>query len=93
MAQSKKEAAERKAVEERRRDREAKERKRLEEEKKKQLELPKTRNLYELKKEREKRGLHPDGRDDPSTRQVSERPCLGAGGIVGRSVRSPDGRS
>ncbi|KAL8286843.1 hypothetical protein RQP46_003849 [Phenoliferia psychrophenolica] len=65
IAKEKKEIAERKGIEERRREREARERQRVEEERMRQLELPKTRNAYSLKKEREKRGLDPSGKDDP----------------------------
>lgn len=71
IAREKKEAADRKAAAERRLEREQKERQRLEDERKRQLELPKTRNLYELKKEREKRGLDANGKDDPPKAPVS----------------------
>lgn len=64
IADRKKAIAEKAALEERKKERERKERERLEEETKRMEALPKTRNLWELKREREKRGLDKDGRDD-----------------------------
>lgn len=65
LAEQKKRVAEAKAIEERRKDREMREKKRKEEEERKRNELPKTTNAYGLKQERIKRGLDPDGKDDP----------------------------
>lgn len=73
IAQERKDIANRKAVEQRRRERLEEERKRLEVRQAKEKEMPATRNLYVLKQERIKRGLDPNGKDDPVARpKVSE---------------------
>lgn len=64
IAEAKRLAVEKEAMEGRKREREKRERERLEEEKRKEREMPKTRNLYGLKQERIRRGLDPDGKED-----------------------------
>jgi len=51
-------------AEERRKEREAREKKLEQERQKKKDAIPKTNNLYQLKQERIKRGLNPDGSED-----------------------------
>ena len=53
-----------KLAEERRKEREAREKKLEQERQKKKDAIPKTNNLYQLKQERIKRGLNPDGSED-----------------------------
>ncbi|GAA5976084.1 hypothetical protein JCM10908_005381 [Rhodotorula pacifica] len=54
----------RRLAEERRKEREERERKEKEQEARKARALPKTTNLWALKKERQRLGLYPDGKDD-----------------------------
>lgn len=68
------------AAEERRKEREAREARVAEEMRLRKQALPKTNNLYQLKQERIKRGLNPDGSEDhlaggpnPAASKVSTR--------------------
>lgn len=66
-AEAKRQAEARRLADERRKEREERERREREAEERKKAAaraLPKTNNLYELKLERKKRGLDPDGKDD-----------------------------
>lgn len=64
LQQAKRQLEEKKLADERRRAREERERRDRELEEKRRAELPKTRNLWQLKQERIKSGLNPDGSED-----------------------------
>lgn len=63
-AEQRRQAELRRLADERRKEREERERKEKEQEARKARALPKTTNLWALKKERQRLGLDPDGKDD-----------------------------
>lgn len=63
-AEQRRQAELRRLADERRKEREERERKEKEQEARKARPLPKTTNLWALKKERQRLGLDPDGKDD-----------------------------